>query len=82
MLNASTVILFTAAVLAAPTISQAAMGVDYHENARSICQVRAHLKAGKRFPVDPKKLTKIRQINGLRILLGRRRRCWWWSGRH
>jgi hypothetical protein len=45
-------ILFSAAVLALPAISQAAMGVDYHENARSICQVRAHLKAGKRFPVD------------------------------
>lgn len=55
-------ILAATATLFASTLSQAAMGPDYYENARSICQVQAHIKAEKRFPIDAKRAAEAKVV--------------------
>ncbi len=48
-------LLVALAALAAPTLSPAAMGVDYYRNARDVCQWWAHMKVGKPYPIDARR---------------------------
>lgn len=62
------VLMTTSATAAKPP----AMGEKYHENARSVCQLRAHVALGKKFPVQapsfPASVKSIRNGKALEVV--------------
>ena len=67
--------ILSVAALAAASATAAkppAMGEKYHENARSVCQLRAHTYLGKRFPVQapsfPASVKSVRNGKALEVV--------------